>query len=78
VAEHDPQRVPAKAPVQRRAERALEVGVFDHQPSVGRASDVVRGRRLGDRRRAEVRHSGRRRSGSRPAGPPATAPDSST
>ena len=91
VAKHDPQPARARRRCSGRAERALEVGVDDHQRGLRRRGRDRR-RRRGDRGRAEAGHRrpalalalrrrprrGRRRSGWRRAGRPARGPDSST
>ena len=86
VAEHHLHRQALQPAVQGGAERALEVGVLDHQRRLRRAPAVVVGPRLRGRARSRARSpaarrsaaAGRRRSGWPRADRPATAPDSST
>ena len=67
MAEGDPDRQVGEALVKRRAERALEVGVLDHQRRAVGAADVVTVLRPGERCRAELGHGGEPRQASRPS-----------
>ena len=67
VAEDDPRRQVGEALVQRRAERALEVGVLDHDRRAVGAADVIVVVRSGDRCGAEFGHGDEPRQASRPS-----------